>query len=120
VRTDDEEHLGGAAAVAAVEEAHALPLVAALVPVHLAVRHCYARRPAGRSLLASPGLRRDRLLRRRIWVLVTDSELDWRSCRIGAAHELNTGGQKIGLWSGASEVIYSRPRQRASEPESES
>jgi hypothetical protein len=40
VRTDDEEHLGGAAAVAAVEEADALPLVAVRVPAHLAVRHC--------------------------------------------------------------------------------
>lgn len=38
--TDDEEHLGGAAAEAAVEEADAVPLVAVLVPVHLAVRHC--------------------------------------------------------------------------------
>ena len=40
VRTDDEEHLGGAAAVAAVEEPDALPLVAVRVPAHLAVRHC--------------------------------------------------------------------------------
>lgn len=40
VRTDDEEHLGGAAAVAAVEETDALPLVAVRVPAHLAVRHC--------------------------------------------------------------------------------
>lgn len=38
--TDDEEHLGGAAAEAAVEEADAVPFVAVLVPVHLAVRHC--------------------------------------------------------------------------------
>ena len=40
MRTDDEEHLGRAAAVAAVEEADALPLVAVGVPAHLAVRHC--------------------------------------------------------------------------------
>jgi hypothetical protein len=40
VRTDDEEHLGGAAAVAAVEEPDALPLFPVRVPAHLAVRHC--------------------------------------------------------------------------------
>lgn len=40
MRTDDEEHLGAAAAVAAVEEADALRLVAVRVPAHLAVRHC--------------------------------------------------------------------------------
>jgi hypothetical protein len=44
VRTDDEEHLGGAAAVAAVVDADALPLVAVRVPAHLAVRHCCCAR----------------------------------------------------------------------------
>uniref|UniRef100_A0A0A9DPI3 Uncharacterized protein n=1 Tax=Arundo donax TaxID=35708 RepID=A0A0A9DPI3_ARUDO len=55
-QSDDEEHLGGAAAVPAVEEPDALRLVAVLVPVHLAVRHCCSLASDSSSSSSSPGL----------------------------------------------------------------
>jgi hypothetical protein len=55
-RTDDEQHLGGAAAVPAVEQPDALRLVAALVPVYLAVRHCLLLAGDSPSSRRRPGI----------------------------------------------------------------
>lgn len=83
VRTDDEEHLGGAAAVAAVEEPDALPLVAIRVPVHLAVRHCCSPPatlpppPPGSASLLVIAAARDRLGFDRLGVLGNGSWAGW-------------------------------------------